>query len=229
MNDSGRRGAIHHKTSDDPSNSYLPRSICYLNVARPVNLAVIDGIMNARGGEGTWNPTFQTVEDHVLLVGKDPVAADSVAAFFMGNNPEAETFQLPAGGQCDNYLFLLNQIGIGTNKMNEIEVVGDGADLITSVNPEFRSITPISFQLSQNYPNPFNPVTNIQFSIPQDYFVTLMVYNSVGEEIAVLVNKKMSAGLHTISWNAIDMPSGVYLYKILAGNFSEIKKMILLK
>lgn len=229
MNDSGRRGAIHHKTSDDPSNSYLPQSVCDLNMARPVNLAVIDGIMNARGGEGTWNPTFQTAEDHVLLAGKDPVATDSVSAYLMGIDPEAEKLQLPAGGQCDNYLYLLNQVGIGTNKMNEIEIVGDGADLITSVNPEFKSISPLSFQLSQNYPNPFNPVTNIQFSIPQDHSVTLTVYNSVGEEIAVLVNKKMSAGLHTISWNAIDMPSGVYLYKISAGDFSEIKKMVLLK
>jgi len=229
MNDSGRRGAIHHKTSDDPTNSYLPRSVCDLNIARPVNLSVIDGIMNARGGEGTWNPTFQTAEDHVLLVGKDPVAADSVAAYFMGNDPEAETFQLPGGGQCDNHLYLLNQIGMGTNKMNEIEVVGDGADLITSVYPESESITPISFQLSQNYPNPVNSVTNIQFSIPHAYFVTLMVYNSIGEEIAVLVNKKMTAGLHTISWNAMDTPSGVYLYKISASNYSEIKKMVVLK
>ncbi len=229
MNDSGRRGAIHHKISDDPSNSYLPRSVCDINMARPVNLAVIDGIMNARGGEGTWNPTFEIAEDHVLLVGKDPVATDSVAAYLMGNDPEAETFQLPGGGVCDNHLYLLNQVGMGTNKMNEIEIVGDGADLITAVKPEYNSIIPICFQLSQNYPNPFNPATNIQFTIPQDYFVTLTVYNSVGEEVAVLINKKLNSGLHTVSWNAVDIPSGVYLYKISAGDYSIIKKMVLLK
>lgn len=229
MNDTGRRGAIHHKTNNDPSNSYLPRSICDLNIARPVNLAIIDGIMNARGGEGTWNDTFRTAEDHILLVGKDPVATDSVAAYFMGNNPEVEKFQLPAGGQCDNHLYLLNQIGMGTNKMNEIEVVGDGADLITSFKTEDTVVIPTSIQLLQNFPNPFNPVTNIKFGIPQDNFVTLKIYNSAGKEIAVLVDKKMSAGFHTITWNAYDMPSGAYLYKISADNFSEIKKMILLK
>ncbi|MFZ0454129.1 MAG: DUF362 domain-containing protein [Ignavibacteriaceae bacterium] len=127
----GNRAALHNPTGDS-SKSYLPRSICDLNSARPVNLAVIDGIMNARGGEGTWNPTFQISEDHVLLAGKDPVATDSVSAYFMGIDPGAEKIPLPNpdNGECDNHLYLLNQIGAGTNKMSEIEIVGDGSDLI---------------------------------------------------------------------------------------------------
>jgi hypothetical protein len=162
-------------------------------------------------------------------MGQITVATDSIAAYIMGNDPEAETLQLPSGGVCDNYLYLLNQVGIGTNKMSEIEIVGDGADLITVVNPEYNSITPISFQLSQNYPNPFNPATNIQFTIPRDYLVTLAFYNSLGEEVTVLINRRWNAGLHAVSWNAVGMPSGIYLYKISAGDYSEIKKMALLK
>lgn len=123
------RSKLHFEGGD--VGAHLPRSICDLNLARPVHLAVIDGIKNAVGGEGVWNPTFKPAEHHVLLAGKDPVATDSIASYLMGNDPEAEKLQLPDGvRQCDNYLELLHQKGVGTNQMHEIEVVGDGAKAI---------------------------------------------------------------------------------------------------
>ncbi|MEJ2629562.1 MAG: DUF362 domain-containing protein, partial [bacterium] len=128
--DHSRRAKLHDDGGD--MMTHLPRSICDLNLTRPVHLAVIDGIKNAEGGEGTWNPTFQIAEYDVLLAGKDPVATDSVASYLMGNDPEAEKFQLPDGvRQCDNYLELLHQKGMGTNQMAEIEIKGDGAGLVT--------------------------------------------------------------------------------------------------
>jgi uncharacterized protein (DUF362 family) len=72
--DQGRRAKLHAEDGGS-STAHLPRSICDLNLARPVHLAVIDGIKNAHGGEGVWNPTFQLAEDHVLIAGKEPVAA----------------------------------------------------------------------------------------------------------------------------------------------------------
>ncbi len=225
-NDMGRRGAIHHQTSTESSKSYLPRSICDLNRARPVNLAVIDGIINARGGEGTWNETFQEAEDHVLLAGKDPVATDSVASYFMGNDPEVEKLQLPDGTECDSYLYLLGQMGVGINKMSDIEVVGDGAHLITSVRPKYDVVIPTDIQLLQNYPNPFNPATLIKFYLPKSESVEIKIYNSIGQEIETLVNGTLPAGQHDVYWMPKNLSSGVYIYSMSAGNFHDAKKMI---
>ena len=228
-NDNGRRGAIHHKQGEDVSTSktYLPRSICDLNRARPVNLTIIDGVMNARGGEGTWNSTFQVCEDHVLLAGKDPVASDSVAAYFLGIDPEAEKIPLPNpdNGECDNHLYLMNQLGIGTNKLSEIEVVGDGSDLITSVKP-YEVIVPSEIRLLQNYPNPFNPSTIIRFYLPSTEYVTVKVFTIIGEEIETLMQGEVSAGQHEIYWSAKHLASGVYICHMNAKGYSHSIKML---
>jgi hypothetical protein len=97
------------------------------------------------------------------------------------------------------------------------------------VNIREHKSLPVVFQLSQNYPNPFNPTTTIRYSIPEAQFVTLKVFNVVGEEVATLVNEYISAGSHSITWNSLDNPSGIYFYNIIAGNYSEIKKMVLLR
>jgi len=223
--DSGRRGALHSETGGS-STTHLPQSICDLNMARPVNLAVIDGIINARGGEGNWNPTFTPAADHILLAGKDPVAADSVAAYFMSNDPQAAKLQLPGGGQCDNYLDMLHQKGIGTNQMNEIKIVGDGSSLITSVIPKYNVVIPGNIKLLQNYPNPFNPATIIRFYLPRSEYACLIIYNINGREIETLVKGVVPAGLHEFHWAPNGRACGVYLYKLMAGSFSEVKKMI---
>lgn len=100
---------------------------------------------------------------------------------------------------------------------------------ITSLTGIAGNNTPLVYSLSQNYPNPFNPVTMIQFSLPEAQNVSLKVYNVLGETVASLVNTKLTAGSYDIEWNAINAPSGVYFYKLEAGNFTETKKMILLK
>jgi hypothetical protein len=89
--------------------------------------------------------------------------------------------------------------------------------------------TPTSFVLSQNYPNPFNPSTNISFSIPSRSFVTLKIYDMLGREVTTIVSEEMSAGSYSRQWNATDIPSGVYFYRLQAGNFNQTKKLILLK
>lgn len=88
---------------------------------------------------------------------------------------------------------------------------------------------PVSYSLQQNYPNPFNPSTKISFTLPEAGKTTLTIYNSLGEEVAQLINNFRSAGKHTVTWNAENLPSGVYLYQIRAGVFSAAKKMLLLK
>ena len=97
---------------------------------------------------------------------------------------------------------------------------------------EVRSVevtTPLDFVLEQNYPNPFNPSTTIKFSIPQNEFVDISVYNSIGEKITDLAATRYNAGTHTVQFDVSALVSGVYYYRIKAGNFSDVKKMILLK
>lgn len=88
---------------------------------------------------------------------------------------------------------------------------------------------PMQFELAQNYPNPFNPGTNIKFTLPQSSEVTLKVYNALGQEVASLINRFMEAGSHTINFNATSLNSGIYFYRLNAGQFSEVRKMTLIK
>jgi photosystem II stability/assembly factor-like uncharacterized protein len=90
-------------------------------------------------------------------------------------------------------------------------------------------IQPLRFGLEQNYPNPFNPSTNIKYQIPIGGFVTLKIYDALGNEIATLVNIEKPAGNYEVQFDASEIPSGVYFYTIKAGNFVETKKMILLR
>jgi hypothetical protein len=101
---------------------------------------------------------------------------------------------------------------------------GTGTDV-----KEFGNGTPAAFALDQNYPNPFNPSTKIQFEIPEARFVTLKVYNLLGQEVASLINNWLEAGRYRAEFDARNLPSGTYLYRLQAGDFSEAKKMTVLK
>ncbi|KAB2844640.1 MAG: T9SS type A sorting domain-containing protein [Ignavibacterium sp.] len=98
----------------------------------------------------------------------------------------------------------------------------DASEVTESNNPE-------SFHLFQNYPNPFNPGTIIQYEIASRQYVTLKVYDVLGNELATLVNENKAAGIYKVNFNASHLPSGMYIYKILSDNFSDVKKMLLLK
>ena len=98
----------------------------------------------------------------------------------------------------------------------------------TGVNPIGGSI-PTQFSLKQNYPNPFNPVTKINYDIPDGNFVSLKVYDVVGNEVETLVNERQHAGSYSVTFNAANSTSGVYFYKLVTEGFSETKKMLLVK
>ena len=99
---------------------------------------------------------------------------------------------------------------------------------LTDVKTE-EGYLPESFQLEQNYPNPFNPSTKITFNLNKPGFTTLTVYNLLGEKIATLVNQEIMAGRHTVDFNATHLASGIYLYKLNSGDFSAVRKMMVLK
>jgi len=93
----------------------------------------------------------------------------------------------------------------------------------------FNQLVPTAYSLSQNYPNPFNPTTTIEFSIPKSGFVTLKIYNLLGQEVTTLVSENLQAGYYHVDWDASQLASSVYYYMINAGEFKTVKKMILLK
>jgi len=94
---------------------------------------------------------------------------------------------------------------------------------------EFPNSLPSDFVLEQNYPNPFNPATNIRFSLSEANQVTLKVYDMIGQEVATLVNQFMNAGTFEITFDASNLPTGIYTYSITAGDFQSVKKMMLIK
>jgi Domain of unknown function (DUF2341)/Secretion system C-terminal sorting domain len=100
---------------------------------------------------------------------------------------------------------------------------------ITPLNVTNEEEVPKVFALYQNYPNPFNPVTDIKYDIANESFVKLVIYDMLGRQTAVLVNEIRKPGSYTAKWNPENVPSGVYIYKLTAGNFEKTMKMILLK
>jgi hypothetical protein len=102
-------------------------------------------------------------------------------------------------------------------------------DELTITNIENNNFSPSEFKLNQNYPNPFNPSTVIGYQLPESNNVTLKVYDLLGREVAALVDEYKPAGSYQVEWNASDLPSGVYFYKLDTGDNSAIKKLMLLK
>jgi hypothetical protein len=100
--------------------------------------------------------------------------------------------------------------------------------MITDISEEQGKI-PLQFKLEQNYPNPFNPYTTIKFSLPKSEFTTLKVYNILGKEVSTLVSNKLNSGNHTYQFDGKNLASGIYYYQLIAGEYREVKKMVLIK
>ena len=130
--------------------------------------------------------------------------------------------------------FQPTRLGISSGK---IVFIHDGISVIDSIQVSGNGVTdikdekgmPEKFKLYQNYPNPFNPTTTIQFDIPKTLFVTLKVNNVLGQEVATLVNENKNPGRYEINFDASSLPSGVYFYRITAGEYVSEKKLLLIR
>ncbi|GAB4293097.1 MAG: hypothetical protein Kow0098_13800 [Ignavibacteriaceae bacterium] len=119
----------------------------------------------------------------------------------------------------------LSVIGI-----DPFSIPGYSAEVISPVTDLPDMIGPVgSYRLSQNYPNPFNPVTIINFSLPTEGFVSLEVFNLLGEKVTTIVDEKLSAGSYSVKFEAGDLPSGYYFYRLKTGSFTQTKKMVLIR
>ena len=189
----------------------------------PVNLtgftaAVINGnvILNWSTASETNNRGFE--------IQKNSGNSYEVLGFVQGNGTSTRSHNYSFKDKSveeGNYSYRLKQVDLdGTSTYsNVVEIIVD---------------MPKVFSLEQNYPNPFNPATQINFSLAVDSKVSLKIFNILGQEVSTLLNNNMSAGSHQIMFNAANLPSGVYIYKIEANglkgsNFRSVRKMILTK
>ena len=88
---------------------------------------------------------------------------------------------------------------------------------------------PTALALGQNYPNPFNPSTTIEFALPAAGYIAVKVYNLLGEELATLTSGNYPPGIHRLTWDASQLPSGVYIYRLIAGEHLQSRRMVLVK
>jgi hypothetical protein len=153
--------------------------------------------------------------------------------FIMGSG--ADDFVMSPGDTQN--IVIAQLIARGTSNLNSVtklKLLSDVAQnlydegFIISVN-QISSKVPESYKLHQNYPNPFNPTTKIKFELPKSSFVKLIVYDILGREITKLVNEKLTVGSYETEWLANEFVSGVYFYKLITNDFSETKRMVLLK
>ena len=136
----------------------------------------------------------------------------------------------PGGGVGNNFDYKITALIDLVNESeysNIVEVNGDLKTRKISGNPV--EVDKFSYSLAQNYPNPFNPTTTIKYSIKEDGLVMLKVYDILGNEVAILVNEEKPAGNYKVEFNASNLPSGIYFYRITSARFTDTKKLLLLK
>jgi hypothetical protein len=121
------------------------------------------------------------------------------------------------------WYYRLKQINLDGTSYTFDPVAVDVLTVVASV-----TAIPRAYQLNQNYPNPFNPSTTIRYGLPQKSQVTLKVYNTLGQLVTTLVNGEQGAGYHEVRFDGSNLASGVYFYRLQAGNFVQTKKLLLL-
>jgi hypothetical protein len=127
------------------------------------------------------------------------------------------------GGFGQNHNFILYDVPGGLLEINNVF-----GDFTTSVR-QIDDMIPSAFELEQNYPNPFNPSTTIRYNLPQAGFVNLKVYNALGQEVALLINQEQVSGVYEVTFDAANLSSGIYFYKLESAGFVSTKKMMLIK
>ena len=156
-----------------------------------------------------------------------PIASQNVPGPIVpDDNPL--TLGLETPGQTEYLHGKLDEVRIYNRALSQQEILSLNMGL-TNIGDKFIYESIKDFKLVQNYPNPFNPTTKIQYSLPQYSTVIIKVFDILGREIATLVNKDQPAGNYSIDFNASNLPSGIYLYKLQARNYIDTKKMILIK
>lgn len=217
-------GIFSQYDSQTPPNSgyqLLPRDLqdFYPEATIPVELTSF----TATALEGSVNLSWSTATEtnnsgFEVQKSKEDKTWEKVA-FVEGNGTTTEVSE---------YTYTEENVAAGTYTYRIKQIDFDGT-VSYSKEVEVEVAVPLTYELSQNFPNPFNPTTNIRFSIPEQANVKITVYTVLGQEVATLVNQSMEAGVHKINFNASNLNSGVYYYRIKTDKFTAVKKMMLVK
>jgi hypothetical protein len=219
-----------------------------------INLSSIQ-FVGMRGGttwlgswaSGNWLPS-DTTTGNMKVLNDAGINGDLTA----GDNIWSRKVTLPAGTDGGFYEYkycamypgadtinggsspLDNEGGFGQNhgifvKAGPSIIMNNKFGVFTTAIRELENLLPEGFELSQNYPNPFNPSTKIRYSVTTPGLVTLRVFDILGNEVGIIINQEQTAGVYEVDFTAINMASGVYFYKLDAGNYSSTKKMMIMK
>ena len=189
--------------------------------ALPVELGSFTASVNNRNVELNWNTSTET-NNAGFEVERKLSGSDSWQELaFVSGNGFTNTVR--------NYSYTDRNLSEGTYNYRLKQVDYNGNFEYFNLNSEIEIGTPNSFNISQNYPNPFNPSTKINFEMAKEGNVSIKVFDYTGKEISTLVNGFRSAGYYTIDFNAINLSSGIYFYRMEANNFTKVMKMSLIK
>ncbi len=189
----------------------------------PVELTAFTSVVSGRDVTLSWSTATETNNKGFEVQRASASGNDfSVVAFVSGNGTSAERHE---------YSFTDNNLANGAFKYRLKQIDFDGTSALYNLSSEIIIDQPMEFSLQQNYPNPFNPSTKINFTLAENSFVSLDVYNVSGEMVASILNKELPAGQHSADLNAgeLGLTSGVYIYRIKTGAYYAARKMTLTK
>lgn len=182
---------------------------------RPVNNTSVSGLVLDKGG--------MPVKDAVVYLQS---GSDYFAHGVTNAKGEYKISSVPTG----DFILVAHKVGSESDSKNITIGEGDMGSINFSVSSITRGTNnPFEFSLSQNYPNPFNPSTVISYTLPVDGLVSLKVFNTLGQQVAELMNNVQNAGTHTVEFNAENLSSGIYYYRLETNGLVDTKKMILVK
>lgn len=246
-------GGLIHSQTFDPSQikgtwrgtwfnlTFFTTDSAFLNVDYDAGMSTISMVLDLEGSVfGGSNPDPATLngtydQNGFYLTGNSSTYGDMFFSAFLGifvgrlpavPNPGIDSTVI-TGAFDDTDIGLNYTVYFTGGSDSAIGVISMKKDQTTDVNPI--ESNPAYYGLYQNYPNPFNPVTNIQFTIKEKEFVSLVVYDALGNRVATLINEGKHAGNYNIKFNASSLPSGIYFYHLQTTTINQTKKMILMK
>ena len=213
-------------TNPDGQSATSATGILKIDSALPVELILFNATASSAGINLKWHTATEVnnygfdVERKILKQGQNDFGSWETIGFIEGHGNSNSP---------NDYSFTDVNQSSGSKLNYRLKQIDTDGKFEYSKTIEVNLNTPAKFELSQNYPNPFNPTTTIGWQSPADGLQTIKVFTMLGKEVATLVNEYKPAGRYLVQFDAKDLPSGIYFYKIQAGNFSDVKKMILLK
>ncbi|MEO8666005.1 MAG: T9SS type A sorting domain-containing protein [Ignavibacteria bacterium] len=199
---------------------YQVRGLGFIDPLLPVELSAFTASVNDNDITLNWSTASETNNSRFDIERSSENGLWTRAGSVNGNGTITSTV---------NYSFSDNNLNSGKYNYRLKQIDFNGNFEYFNLSNEVIIGIPVKYELSQNYPNPFNPSTKINYELPNDGNVNITIFDNAGKEVASLVNEFKSAGFYTINFSASSLSSGVYFYKISSGDFSSVKKMMIVK